>query len=213
MSDPTAPSNDPTSPPPEEQLPPYVIEGARSSRAKCKTCRRKIDKGTLRLGILIEGPYGVGHMWHHLRCAARRQFDRVAEAYEAEAWKHAKEPPEKVPDLASLQKLQEDAEQRKKAKKTIPYAEVDPSGRAKCKNCEQPMEKGALRVVLGGGVEFGSQVRVAPINVHPGCVADEMKQADCETEPEGFADALRANSRDVTAEQIQAVLGDIGELS
>ena len=34
----------------EEQLPPYVIEGARSSRSKCKTCRRSIDKGALRIG-------------------------------------------------------------------------------------------------------------------------------------------------------------------
>ena len=74
----------------EKPLPAYVIEGARSSRSRCKTCRRKIDKGGLRIGMLIEGPYGTGYLWHHLRCAARRRFEQVQEAYEAEAWKEAK---------------------------------------------------------------------------------------------------------------------------
>ena len=73
----------------EEQLPPYVIEGARSARSKCKTCRKKIDKDVLRIGILIEGPYGTGYMWHHLKCAARRMYDKVEEAYSMEAWKFA----------------------------------------------------------------------------------------------------------------------------
>ena len=41
--------NEQAAPPEEESLPPYVIEGARSSRSKCKTCRRKIDKDVLRL--------------------------------------------------------------------------------------------------------------------------------------------------------------------
>ena len=89
--------------PGQEEMAPYVIEGARSSRSRCKTCRRTIDKGALRIGMLIEGPYGTGYLWHHLRCAARRQFDRVAEAYEAEAWKEAKEAPSKVPELEEPQ--------------------------------------------------------------------------------------------------------------
>ncbi|MDH3284344.1 MAG: PARP-type zinc finger-containing protein, partial [Acidobacteriota bacterium] len=86
----------------EEQLPPYVIENARSGRSRCKTCRRTIDKGALRLGVLIEGPFGAGHMWHHLKCAARKMIDRVEEAYALEAWRQAKTPPESVPDLEQL---------------------------------------------------------------------------------------------------------------
>ena len=62
----------------EPKLAAYVIEGARSSRSRCKSCRRKIDKGVLRIGVLIEGPYGTGYLWHHLRCAARRQFERCS---------------------------------------------------------------------------------------------------------------------------------------
>ena len=38
---------------------PYKIEAARSSRSKCRTCRKKIDKDLLRIGILLEGPSGT----------------------------------------------------------------------------------------------------------------------------------------------------------
>ena len=195
----------------EEQLPPYVIEGARSSRSKCKTCRRSIDKGVLRIGILIEGPFGTGYLWHHLKCAARRQLERVEEAYEAEAWKEAKDPPSEVPPIEELRKLQEEAEQRKKERRDPPYAERDPSGRAKCKHCDEPMEKGSLRVVLGREVSFGRQVRTTPINVHPRCVPAELMAEDCGTEIDGFEDALRANSK-IDPVEVDAALREIGEL-
>lgn len=196
----------------EEQLPPYVIEGARSGRSKCKTCRRAIDKGALRIGILIEGPYGTGYMWHHMRCAARRQFERVEEAYELAAWKEAKEPPQKVPPLDELKKLREEAEERKKNRKEIPCAELAPTGRAKCKHCDEPIDKGTPRVVLGREVTFGQQVRTTPINVHPRCVAAELTAEDCETEVDGFVDALRANSGDLGADVLDRVVAEIGEL-
>ncbi|NIM01215.1 MAG: hypothetical protein GTN89_10355 [Acidobacteria bacterium] len=199
-------------PPAEQQLPTYMIEGARSSRSRCKTCRRKIDKGALRLGILIEGPYGVGYMWHHLNCAARRQFDRVREAYREEAWLNAKEPPSKLPSLEALEVMQQKAEEKRRNKKDIPYVEIDPSGRAKCKHCGEPMEKGSVRAVLGRGVYFGNQVRVAPITVHPRCVAAELEKDDCETEVEGLIDAMRANSGEFDPALFAAAVADIGEL-
>lgn len=196
----------------EQKLPPYVIEGARSSRSRCKTCRKKIEKGSLRIGMLIEGPYGTGYLWHHLRCAARRRLEQVVEAYELEAWNEAKEPPKKVPPLDELRKLAEHADERRRQRRELPYAEVDPSGRAKCKHCQEPMEKGSLRIVLGRDVEFGGQVRTGPIHVHPRCVALEMQAEDCATRPEGFAEALRANSPDLPAGEPDRVLAEIGEL-
>jgi len=197
----------------EEKLPLYVIEGARSGRSRCKVCRRAINKDTLRLGVLIEGPYGTGYLWHHLTCAARRKFENVEEAYELEAWNEAKTPPGKVPTLDELRKVREDADVRKKQRKQIPYAEPAPSGRAKCKHCEQPIDKGSLRVVLGRGVYFGSQIRTAPINVHPRCVAAELKSEDCTTEIEGFEAALRANSADVSSDSLDSLMTGIGPLA
>lgn len=197
---------------PPDALPPYVIEGARSSRSKCKTCRKKIDKDVLRLGVLIEGPYGTGYLWHHLTCAAKRRLDEVEEAYASEAWKEAKEPPEKVPTIEELRKLHDEAEEKRESRPRIPYAELDPSGRAKCKHCGEPMEKGSLRVVLGREIEFGNQFRTMPIHVHPACVAGEIEKEDCNTETSGFASNLRANSPALSEEQIASVLAAIGEL-
>ena len=195
-----------------EQLPDYVIEGARSNRSKCKLCRRAINKGTLRLGMLIEGPYGTGYRWHHLKCMARSRFESVEQAYEQEAWKAAKNPPQKVPTLDELRKLREEAEDRKKSRKTIPYAEVAPSARSKCKRCQEPIEKGALRVILGRGVYFGNQVRTSPIMVHPRCVTDELQADDCMTEIEGFEGSLRANTTDVPSDRLAELMVQIGEL-
>jgi hypothetical protein len=54
-------------------------------------------------------------------------------------------------------------------------------------------------------------VRTRPINVHPGCVEAELQAADCGTERNGFAEALRANSK-IEAAEVEAALSQIGEL-
>ena len=197
-----------TDAPEEEELDPFKIEPARSSRSRCKTCKRKIDKDILRIGILIEGPFGTGYLWHHLKCAAKRNFEAVEEAYEQKLYPEGVE----LPTLESLKKHADDSAKKKAERRDPPYAEADPSGRAKCKHCDEKIEKGSMRVILGRNVEFYRQVRVAAINVHPKCVAAEMMAEDCATEPEGFADALRENSRGVEKEQLDTVLAEIGEL-
>jgi len=193
----------------EEQLAPFMIEPARSNRSKCKTCRRKIDKDTLRIGIMIEGPFGAGYLWHHLNCAAKRNFPAVEEAYSEKCWDDSV----KVPPLEELKKLEEQATKKKSEKIDPPYAQVAPSGRAKCKHCDETIEKGSVRIVLGREVEFYRQVRVALINVHPKCVAAELLAEDCGTESEGFADALRNNTKNVSTELVDAALAEIGSLA
>ncbi len=192
----------------EEELAPYLIEAARSSRSKCRTCRRKIDKDTLRIGILLEGPYGTGYLWHHLKCAARRRFEDVEQAYELKSWAEGVD----VPALDQLEKLREEAEKRKEERKEAPYLERAPSGRAKCKHCDETIEKDSFRVVLLREVSFGNQVRGTPINVHPRCVGAELMAEDCGTEADGFAAALRVNTKDVSDEDIEATLEAIGTL-
>lgn len=197
---------------PEQELPAFLIEGARSSRSKCKTCRKSIEKGTLRLGILVEGPYGVGHMWHHLECAAKRQFPKVEEAYELKAWTFAKEEPEDIPSLNDLAQLAQEAEAKKKDKQELPYAELDPSGRAKCKHSGEPIPKGSIRVVLGRAVTFGSQTRTTPIQVLPQHVLEVLQEEDCATEEEGLVEALRSNSKGLSSEQIDDLIEQIGPM-
>jgi len=192
---------------PGAELPRYVIEGARSGRSRCRTCRRKIAQGQIRLGILLEGPYGTGYLWHHLKCAARSHFEALEEAYRAEAWREAKEEPSSLPPLEELRELSLQAEKRKRERKEIPYLELAPSGRAACKLCGMKIAKGTLRFVLGRRVEFGNQVRIAPMTVHPGCVTATLELPDCDTAAEDFQDRVRANSADLETALIERGLG------
>lgn len=204
-----ADSDTPSDPSAEPELAPYLIEAARSGRSKCRTCRRKIDKDVLRLGVLLEGPYGTGYLWHHLKCAARRRFDDVAAAYEQNAWDEGVD----VPDLDELAKLKEESEKKRAEKKEAPWAERAKTGRSKCKHCDEPIAKDSWRVILDRTVEFFGQERRGPVNIHPHCVAAELNSPDCPTEYDGFFDALRANMQDDHAEnEVAELVEQIGAL-
>lgn len=192
----------------EPELAPYLIEKARSGRSKCRTCRRKIDKDTLRIGVLLEGPYGTGYLWHHLNCAARRRFDDVEAAYEQSAW----DPSVEVPALEELAKLKEVAEKRRAEKKEAPWAERAKTGRSKCKHCDELIAKDSWRVILDRVVEFFGQERRGPVNIHPHCVAAELQSPDCPTEVEGFFDALRENTPDIDEKELDELVGLIGAI-
>lgn len=194
---------------PEPELAPFLIENARSSRSKCRTCRRKIDKDTLRIGILLEGPYGTGYLWHHLNCAAKRRFDDVAEAYKQNSWA----PELQVPELAQLEKLKEVAEQKRADKKEAPWAERAKTGRSKCKHCDEAIAKDSWRVILDRTVEFFGQERRGPVNIHPHCVAAELQSEDCPTEVEGFFDVLRENCAETyDTKELDELVGLIGAI-
>lgn len=194
--------NDPTNTPDEPDeptLPDHVIEAARSSRSKCKSCRRSIDKGDLRLGIMVEGRFGPGYMWHHIKCAGRKQVEEVETAYATEAWKNAKVLPDlkDLPTLDSLRKLAEKAAKSKATKKParkIPYAELAPSDRSKCKHSGETIPKGSVRIVLGKLATFGQQTRQSPFAVMPKYVAAALSEPDVVPERDVLEEALRANS-------------------
>ncbi|MBL4770710.1 MAG: hypothetical protein JKY61_06125 [Planctomycetes bacterium] len=201
---------------PEEAQPDYMIEGARSSRSKCKSCRKPILKDVLRLGILVEGPFGTGYMWHHVDCAAKKQWAKVEAAYAAEAWQYAKEKPADIPDLEDLRKLQEEAETKKKDRKVIPYAEHDPSGRAKCKHSGEVIAKGALRVALGQEVEFGGQTRISAFLVLPEHVSAALSVEEIvagkDMHPSELISALKENTKGLSDEEMETLLAAIGDL-
>ena len=192
---------------PKPELAPYLLEAARSSRSKCRTCKRKIQKDKLRLGILLEGPFGTGYLWHHLTCAARRRLEDVEAAYAQTAFEDGLA----VPPLAELRALNERAARERAERKEPPYVERAPSGRSKCKHCGEAIAKDALRIVLAREVSFGNQVRASPINVHAGCVQAEIRSDDCLTEIAGFEAQIRQNSR-LEASAVDEALAVIGDL-
>ena len=192
----------------EEQLAPYKIESARSSRSKCKTCKKAIDKGLLRLGVLIEGPFGTGYIWHHLECAAKKHIDAVEAAY---AGGFAAEGIE-LPPMDGLRALAAESEKKKQEKQAVPFVERASTGRSKCAQCGEPIAQDAFRVALLRTVEFYGQVRAGPIKVHAACVSAALAEDNSATDAEGLEDALRANSR-VSASDVDAALAEIGELA
>jgi len=190
----------------EEELPEFVIEGARSGRSRCKTCRRKIAMGGLRIGVLIEGPFGTGYLWHHLNCLAKNRIDLVESAYELEAWNFAKEKPKGLPKITTLRGLGDKAEKQKKERQEMPYAELAPSGRSKCKQCGDAIKEGAARIILGREVTFGQQVRSTPVKVHPACIAAELERDDTTVTSDELEIGLRANSKTMTPEAIESLI-------
>jgi len=202
MTPPTTPDADAES----EELPAFKIEPARSSRSSCKACRRKIAKDSLRLGVLIEGPFGAGYLWFHINCAAKRRPEDLEQAYALEAWPAGCE----VPDIESLRQLADKAAQEKQTRKEPPYGEVAPSGRSKCKQCGEPIEKDSVRVVLLREVRFYNQVRSGPINIHPGCVQAALDAEDNATELEDFEARFRRQTEGLEPARVDATLAEIG---
>jgi hypothetical protein len=119
----------------------HVIEPAPTARAKCRGCGARIDRGELRFGERASNPFGEGEAtyWFHLRCGAWRRPEPFLEA------------------LASTTETIEDRDTiEAQAKASIEHhrlprlagAQRDPSGRARCRNCKETIEKGAWRLLL-----------------------------------------------------------------
>jgi len=180
--------------------PRLLIEGARSSRARCKDCGAPIEKGGLRLGTLVEGAYGAAYVWEHLACAAARGFEKVAAAYAAEAWRHAEEPPGELPALEDLRALDRSPRPEPGAHPSLPYAEVAPDGRSRCKHCGERIPAGELRVVLEHRIPFGDGRRRVVLNVLPEHLG-ELLEASGRTDRDELVAAVLEQGESLGAER------------
>ena len=63
------------------ELPPsYLVELAKSGRAECKRCNTKIADKCVRVGILVEGDWGILTRWQHLPCTVfHKAFTNAAD--------------------------------------------------------------------------------------------------------------------------------------
>jgi DNA repair protein RAD16 len=48
--------------------PTYLVELAKSGRAECKKCDCKIENKSIRIGVTLEGDWGLFTRWQHLSC-------------------------------------------------------------------------------------------------------------------------------------------------
>jgi len=118
-----------------------VIEPAPSGRSKCRGCAQTIPREALRFGERLPNPFGGGEMtlWFHPVCAAYKRPEPFLETLVATS--------EKLPDRLQL----EETARRSLAHRRLPRidgAERAPSGKAKCRHCHEPIERGNWRIRL-----------------------------------------------------------------
>lgn len=143
----------------------HVIEAAKSGRASCKVCKKKIDKGELRLGEEVPNPFSEGEMsfrWHHLECGAKKKPSVLTEALN--------ETETEVPNKDELLKKAEENAIKEKPTK-VPFAEFASSARSSCVHCSEKIDKGDLRLAVNADTDpsgFGFRKGF----LHPGCSSD-----------------------------------------
>ena len=149
-----------------------VIEEAKSGRASCRTCKKTIAKGELRLGVETKNQFSdtPSMQWHHLLCAATKLPGELKSGLADYAGD--------VPNRGELDHAMAEAVKTGKAKPGgFPYIDRAPTGRAKCMQCEAPIEKAAFRVAVEREVDTGSFVTRGAGYLHPACVAANLENA------------------------------------
>lgn len=179
-----------------------VIEEAKSGRASCRTCKKTIAKGELRLGVETQTQFSdtPSMQWHHLLCAAGKMPGELKEAMAAYTGA--------IPNKPELEQAMADAMKKGHAKPAgFPYADRAPTGRAKCMQCEEPIAKDAFRIAVEREVDTGSFVTRGAGYLHPKCVAENLENTGGSLDD--MIEGLRANSR-LAAEDLEAVIGELG---
>lgn len=177
------------------------IEEAKSGRASCRTCKKTIGKGELRLGVEAANSFGdtPSMQWHHLLCAAHKLPKELEEALIAY--------PGDVPNRGELAQAITDAIAKGHAKPAaLPAADRAPTGRARCLLCREPIEKDALRVGVERELEVGAAMQSGAGYLHPACVGAYLETKA--SPKDELVAALRANSR-ISPADLDAVVAAI----
>jgi hypothetical protein len=180
-----------------------VIEEAKSGRAACRTCKKPIGKGELRLGVeqITQFSDTPSMQWHHLLCAATKL---PAELTAALGEFHGT-----VPNRDELDKAMGDALKKGNAKPGgFPYIDRAPTGRAKCMQCEEPIAKDSFRVAVEREIDTGTMVTRGAGYLHPKCVDENLDNTGGSKEE--LLTGIRTNSR-LAANDLDAVIAEIGE--
>ena len=171
----------------------HTIEVAKSGRAGCRACKTPIPKGELRFGEEVPNAFSasgeMSYQWYHLPCAALKKPSQLREALTAFTGE--------VPNRAEIEKTLEESAKKQKPS-TFPYAERASTGRSRCQGCQQPIEKGALRVAVEREVETASFSTKGAGYLHPKCARAQLP------DPELLA-KIKANTTALAPADLEAL--------
>jgi hypothetical protein len=159
----------------------HRIEPASSARAKCRGCGERIAAGDLRFGESLKNPFADGEMtlWFHLDCAAFKRPEPLLETLEGRS--------EPIPNQERLAAEARDGIAHRRLPR-VTGAERAPTGRAVCRACRAPIEKGAWRIAL----VFYEEGRFDPSGfVHAGCAQAYFETVDILPRVRRFSPGLR----------------------
>jgi hypothetical protein len=137
----------------------HVLEPAPTGRAKCRGCGQPIARGEPRFGERLPNPFAEGEMtlWFHPRCAAYKRPEPLLELLA--------QTPEAPPDRGTLERVARASAAHRRLSR-VDGAERARSAQARCRQCKQPIERGAWRIRL----VFFEDGRFSPGGfVHLGC--------------------------------------------
>ncbi len=185
----------------------HIIQPAKSGRASCKTCRKKIDKGVLRFGEAFVNTFSdsgrVSHRWHHMECAAKKHgklLGPTLEKYEGDV---------PVANEEELKKLiAESATKAAKKPGAFPYADHAPTSRARCIICDDKIQKGDPRIAIEREIDTGAFVRKGAGYLHPHCVEEWIDEEGKDID--AFKESLKANTSILEGAELEAVLSELG---
>jgi hypothetical protein len=145
----------------------HIIEPATSGRAKCRSCDLPIAKGELRFGERQPNAFGDGEMtlWFHLPCGAYSRPEPFLETQSAA-------PPE-AQDARLVEAARFGIAHRRVPR--LHGAERATSGRARCRSCREPIDKGEWRLPL----VFFEEYRFSPGGyIHARCALAYFETVD-----------------------------------
>ena len=178
-----------------------IIEEAKSGRASCRTCKKAIAKGELRLGVEVTTQFSdtPSMQWHHLACAAGKLAGELQEAMKAFDGD--------IPDREEIDKKIAESIKKGNAKPAgFPYVDRAPTGRAKCMQCEEAIAKDSFRVAVEREIDTGAMVTRGAGYMHPKCVVENLENVGGSLED--LIEGVKKNSR-IAADDLETVVAEI----
>ena len=160
----------------------HIIERAPTGRSKCRGCDQKIAAGLQRFGERVPNPFAEDGAetthWFHLMCAAFKRPEPLLETLTATT-----EPVEAREILEREAKLGVDHRRLPR----VNTVERATTGRAACRSCKEPIEKGRWRISL----VYYEDGRFVPSGfIHAGCAREYFETTEILPRVKHFSPAL-----------------------